>query len=113
MSIASKQEPPAPSTVIRAGAPDFDRARQAFNLAVDQRPQQVAYPLDAREVATLVRGARADDPFRFRLHDRVGHIPAHAPEVIQDAAGTWWISRCGAEHGGVYLAPLTWSDGLP
>ena len=58
MSSASKQEPPAPSTVIRAGAPDFDRARQAFNLAVDQRPQQVAYPLDAREVAALVRGAR-------------------------------------------------------
>ena len=58
MSIASKQEPPAPGTVIRAGAPDFDRARQAFNLAVDQRPQQVAYPLDAREVATLIRGAR-------------------------------------------------------
>ena len=58
MSIASKEEPPAPSTVIRAGAPDFDRARQAFNLAVDQRPRQIAYPLDAREVATLIRGAR-------------------------------------------------------
>jgi len=55
----------------------------------------------------------SEDPFRFRVQDRVGHIPAHAPEVIQDSAGKWWISRCGAERGGVYLAPLTWKDGLP
>ncbi len=55
----------------------------------------------------------SDDPYRFRVQDRVGHIPAHAAEVIQDPAGKWWISRCGAERGGVYLAPLTWKDGLP
>ena len=55
----------------------------------------------------------SEDPFRFRLQDKVGHIPAHAPEVIQDTEGKWWISRCGAERAGVYLAPLTWKDGLP
>jgi arabinan endo-1,5-alpha-L-arabinosidase len=55
----------------------------------------------------------SEDPFHFRLQDKVGHIPAHAPEVIQDTDGKWWISRCGAERGGVSLAPLIWKDGRP
>ena len=37
----------------------YDAARQAFNLAVDQRPAAVAYPADADEVAAVVRAARA------------------------------------------------------
>jgi FAD binding domain-containing protein len=36
----------------------YDAARQAFNLAVDQRPAAVVYPVDAREVAAVVRFAR-------------------------------------------------------
>ena len=44
--------------IVSAGAPDFEQACQAFNLAVEQRPQEVAYPTDAREVAALVRRAR-------------------------------------------------------
>ena len=55
----------------------------------------------------------SSEPFRFRVEDRVGHVPAHAAEVIQDADGKWYVSRCGAERGGVYLAPLTWKDGQP
>jgi FAD binding domain/Berberine and berberine like len=33
----------------------FDAARQAWNLAVDQRPAAIAYPNDANEVAAAVR----------------------------------------------------------
>ncbi len=36
----------------------YDAARQAFNLAVDQRPAAVAYPCNAREVAAVVDFAR-------------------------------------------------------
>ena len=58
MTIASGRATPGQPKVIAAGAPDFDQARQAFNLAVDQRPQEVAYPSDAGDVAALVRRAR-------------------------------------------------------
>ena len=40
------------------GDDGYDAARQAFNLAVDQRPAAVAYPADAHEVAAIVRAAR-------------------------------------------------------
>jgi beta-fructofuranosidase len=53
----------------------------------------------------------SDDPFHWRVEDRVGHLPAHAAEVVRDGDGRWYVSRCGAERGGVYLAPLTWKDG--
>jgi FAD/FMN-containing dehydrogenase len=36
----------------------YDSARQAFNLAVDQRPAAVAYPCTAQEVAAVVGFAR-------------------------------------------------------
>jgi FAD/FMN-containing dehydrogenase len=39
----------------------YDAARQAFNLALDQRPAAVAYPADAREVAAVVDFARRND----------------------------------------------------
>ena len=55
----------------------------------------------------------SEDPLHFQLENMAGHIPAHAAEVIHDSDGKWWISRCGAERGGVYLAPLTWKDGQP
>jgi FAD/FMN-containing dehydrogenase len=39
--------------------PGYDAARQAFNLALDQRPAAVAYPCNADEVAAVVEFARA------------------------------------------------------
>ena len=45
--------------VALPGDDGYDAARQAFNLAVDQRPAAVAYPADASEVAEVVRCARA------------------------------------------------------
>ena len=45
--------------VALPGDDGYDAARQAFNLAVDQRPAAVAFPADAGEVADIVRHARA------------------------------------------------------
>src|SRR5690242_11272704 len=47
-------------TFARPGDDGYDAARQAFNLAVDQRPPAVAFPADAFEVAAVVRHARAN-----------------------------------------------------
>ena len=44
--------------VVTAEDAGWDAARQAYNLAVDQRPELVAYPRDAQGVAELVRFAR-------------------------------------------------------
>lgn len=39
--------------------PGYDRARTAWNLAVDQRPAAVAVPRDTEDVVAVVRAARA------------------------------------------------------
>jgi beta-fructofuranosidase len=54
----------------------------------------------------------SSDPLQWKIEDKVGHIPAHAAEVVRDMDGKWYVSRCGWGRGGVYLAPLTWKDGL-
>jgi beta-fructofuranosidase len=35
---------------------------------------------------------------------------AHAPEIIQDHNGNWYMTRCGHGKGGLWIAPLYWSD---
>src|SRR3954468_6625706 len=45
--------------VALPGDDGYDAARQAFNLAIDQRPAAVAFPGDASEVADVLRQARA------------------------------------------------------
>ena len=52
------------------------------------------------------------DPFHWNTAGKVGHIAAHAAEVVQDTDGKWYISRAGWGRGGLYLAPLTWKDDL-
>jgi FAD/FMN-containing dehydrogenase len=44
--------------VVRPGDEDWDAARQAWNLAVDQRPAAVVLPESAEDVAAIVRFAR-------------------------------------------------------
>jgi beta-fructofuranosidase len=51
------------------------------------------------------------DPFSWSIADKVGHFPAHAAEVVRDTDGKWYVSRAGWGERGLYLAPLTWSDG--
>lgn len=52
---------------------------------------------------------RSDDPLHFRPEDRVGHIDAHAAELVEDD-GAWWITSAGWGQGGVHIAPLHFRD---
>jgi FAD/FMN-containing dehydrogenase len=52
-------------TAITATDPEWDLARRAWNLRVDQRPALIAVPESAQEVATAVRYAADYDPARF------------------------------------------------
>ncbi len=45
-------------------------------------------------------------PFHWNPRDKVGHLPAHAAEVVQDTDDKWFISSAGWGQGGSYLAPL-------
>ena len=42
---------------------------------------------------------------------QVGEVVSHAPEVIRDLDGRWFVSSAGWGQGGVYLSELTWYDG--
>ena len=55
---------------------------------------------------------RSKDPFKWTIEDRVGQLTAHAVEVVRDVDRQWYVSHCGWEQGGVYLAKLYWNDGL-
>ncbi len=44
--------------VVRRDDRDWDVARGAFNLLIDQRPEAIAFPADEREVAAVVADAR-------------------------------------------------------
>ncbi len=44
--------------IVLAEDESWDMARQAFNLAIDQRPMAVAFPGDDRDVASVVDLAR-------------------------------------------------------
>ena len=59
------------------------------------------------------RGTRvlaSDDPFHFDLDGQVGFLDSHASEVVVDETGATWVSHCGWNQGGVYLARLDWGD---
>ena len=62
---------------------------------------------------TGYRGTRvieSSDPLSFAIADQVGFLDSHASEVITDEDGTQFVSHCGWNQGGVYLAPLRWED---
>ncbi len=68
--------------LIRQGDATYDAARQAWNLAVDQRPAAVAFPENEAEVAAVVRFARANG---YRVApQRTGHN-AGAVGSLEDA----------------------------
>jgi FAD/FMN-containing dehydrogenase len=61
MSTNARTLPPAAGMRGRLVTPhddDWDAARQAFNTTLDVRPAAIAFPRDARDVATAVRHAR-------------------------------------------------------
>jgi len=81
-------------------SPFVVRRGKSFYLFVGPRPEY-----DGTDVFV------SHDPFSWKTADKVGHFPAHAAEVIRDTDGKWYISRGGWGERGVYLAPLTWTDG--
>jgi FAD/FMN-containing dehydrogenase len=44
--------------LVRPGDRDWDAARGTFNLLIDQRPEAIAFPTDANQVAAVVAHAR-------------------------------------------------------
>lgn len=46
----------------------------------------------------------------WTLGDKVGHVAAHAPEIVTDRDGTTYISHSGIGQGGLFLAPFRWVD---
>ena len=50
---------------------------------------------------------RSADPFDFEHAELVGHVPAHAAEVVVDG-DDWFITSAGWGEGGLFLAPLIW-----
>src|SRR3954468_21374283 len=60
--------------VLRPGDAQWDTARQAFNLTVDQQPAAIAFPADVADVAVGIRYAAAGG-LRVRPQ-RTGHNAA-------------------------------------
>ncbi|MEU6716971.1 family 43 glycosylhydrolase [Nonomuraea sp. NPDC046802] len=55
---------------------------------------------------------RSQNPLRFAIGDYAGHVPAHAPEIVQDGA-QWWVSHAGWFQDGLHIAPLRWRSTPP
>src|SRR5262245_60661206 len=72
--------------VVLPSDPGWDEARQAWNLAADQRPAVVALPLDADDVRAIVQHAR---------DHRMGIAPqgtGHAAAALGSLVGTVLVS---------------------
>jgi FAD/FMN-containing dehydrogenase len=114
--------------VVPADA-EYDLARRAWNLAVDQRPALVAFPADAADVAAIVDFARArglriapqgtghnaaplpalDDVILLSTQRMRGvEIDAEA-RIARVAAGTLWLEVTSASSP-LGLAPLSGSS---
>jgi FAD/FMN-containing dehydrogenase len=116
----------APESVVLPHDEGWDEARLAWNLAVDQRPEAVAVPESADEVAEVVRWAAAEG-YRVAAQTTghnaaaLGHLAGTVlvklerlrgvtvdPEtrIARAPAGTIWIEvvEAAAEHGLAALA---------
>ena len=115
--------------VSAPGDPDWDEARQAWNLAVDQRPAAVAIPATAQDVVAVVEFARERgllvtaqgtghnagayetlaDTILVKTHELRGVEIDVEERIARCAAGTLWVevSQPASEHG---LAPLAGSS---
>jgi FAD/FMN-containing dehydrogenase len=112
--------------VVVPGDEEWDAARRAWNLAVDQRPAVVAVPQTPGDVVEIVTWARDNgyrvapqgtghnaaalgdlaDSVLVKLHELRGVTVDPAARVARAAAGTIWIEvvEAAAEHGLAALA---------
>lgn len=51
---------------------------------------------------------RSDDPYRFEASDEITTLESHAPEILCDKFGNWYISSVEYPSRGLSLAPLVW-----
>jgi beta-fructofuranosidase len=51
---------------------------------------------------------QSDDPYVFDAEREVARLDAHAPEIVQDEEGNWYISSAQWPYRGVSIAPLVW-----
>jgi len=115
--------------VVAPGDKEYDLARRAWNLAVDQRPALVAFPADAADVRAVVdfarvRGLRVapqgtghnasplprlDDVILLSTQRMRGVEIDVERRIARVAAGTLWleVTSVASEHG---LAPLSGSS---
>ncbi len=113
-------------TVHHPGDPDWDTARAAWNLAVDQRPEAVVTARSVRDVQTTLRAATArglrvapqstghhatplgplDGTVLLRLSGMRGVTVDPARRVARVEGGAVWadVTPAAAEHGLVALA---------
>jgi FAD/FMN-containing dehydrogenase len=115
--------------VVAPGDKEYDLARRAWNLALDQRPALVAFPADTADVVAVVDFARArglrvapqgtghnaaplprlDDVILLSTQRMRGvQIDADA-RIARVAAGTLWL-EVTTEASMVGLAPLAGSS---
>ena len=113
--------------IVTPGAPDWDQARRAWNLAVDQRPAAVALPESVQDVVAIVDFARENDlqvapqgtghnahPLQARLGETIlvktermrGVTIDPEARIARVEAGALWMDVTGpaAEHGLAALA---------
>jgi FAD/FMN-containing dehydrogenase len=112
--------------VVVSGDDDWDTARQAWNLAVDQRPVAVAIPESAGDVVEIVEFAREsglrvapqgtghgasalgalEDTILVKLHRLRGVTIDPGARTARVAAGTIWVEVVeeAARHGLAALA---------
>jgi len=53
---------------------------------------------------------RSEDPESWDNSDYIGHLEAHAAEIIQDSDGQWYYSHSGIFRNGLYLGRLNWPE---
>ena len=113
-------------TLVRADDPDWDTARQAWHLAVDQRPVAVAHTQSVRDVQCVIATARRlglrvapqstghnagplgplDDTILLKMAAmRSVHIDPDARLARVEAGALWMdVTPAAAEHGLAALA---------
>ena len=53
---------------------------------------------------------QSDDPEKFDADAVLTTLDAHAPEIIRDEKGNWYISSVQWPNRGVSVAPLRWKE---
>jgi arabinan endo-1,5-alpha-L-arabinosidase len=74
---------------------------------VVQRPEGFYLFLSVRGDYNNSEAFFSRSPFHFEV-EPLSALPVHAGELVQDVDGAWYISHCGWDAFGLFLAPLQW-----